>query len=102
MYISLACQLLFSYQVFFFFLSLIPTIVLGSHEIVNTAGMSSGRNLPVNFQGSPVSAGPTEGGLISVQYNLFPSANEPNEPGSGSPKYVYSPYWLYKLYSSPY
>ncbi|XP_040991091.1 uncharacterized protein LOC121238307 isoform X2 [Juglans microcarpa x Juglans regia] len=37
-------------------------------------GMSSSRNSPVNFQGSPVSAGPTDSGLISVHYYAFPSA----------------------------
>lgn len=73
-----------------------------SHEIVNAAGMSSSRKSPVNFQGSPVSAGPTDSGLISVQYYAFPSASEPNEPGSVSLKYVYRPNWLYKLYSPPY
>jgi hypothetical protein len=52
--------------------------------------MSSRRNSPVSFQGSPVSAGPTEGGLISIEYYPFPSASEPNEPASasGSPKYA--------------
>ncbi|XP_062174388.1 uncharacterized protein LOC133879700 [Alnus glutinosa] len=53
-------------------------------------GMSSRRNSPVSFQGSPVSAGPTEGGLISIEYYPFPSASEPNEPASasGSPNLV--------------
>ena len=58
------------------------------------AGMSSKTSSPVSFQGSPVSARATEGGLISVQYYAFPSASEPDGPGSGSPKYVYCSYWL--------
>lgn len=60
--------------------------------------MSSGKNSAVNFQGSPESAGPTEGDLISVQYYALPSASEPNEPDSESPKYVYYPYLAIKLY----
>lgn len=51
-------------------------------------GMSSGKSSQVGFQGSPVSGGPAEGGLISVQYYPFPSASEPNEPDSGSPNFV--------------
>ncbi|KAF5452223.1 hypothetical protein F2P56_027250 [Juglans regia] len=51
-------------------------------------GMSSGKNSAVNFQGSPESAGPTEGDLISVQYYALPSASEPNEPDSESPNLV--------------
>ena len=63
------------------------------------AGMSSKTSSPVSFQGSPVSARATEGGLISVQYYAFPSASEPDGPGSGSPKYVYNSNWLSKLCS---
>ncbi|GMY27951.1 transmembrane [Fagus crenata] len=51
-------------------------------------GMSSRSSSPVNFQGSPISESVTEGGLISVQYYAFPSASEPNGPGSGSPNFV--------------
>lgn len=58
------------------------------------AGLSSKTSSPVSFQGSPVSARATEGGLISVQYYAFPSASEPDGPDSGSPKYVYYSYCL--------
>lgn len=53
-----------------------------------SAGISSGRNSPLNFQGSPASTGTTEGGLISVQLYPNPPASISNGPGSESPKYV--------------
>ncbi|KAK9992061.1 hypothetical protein SO802_027046 [Lithocarpus litseifolius] len=56
--------------------------------VVIFQGMSSKTSSPVSFQGSPVSARATEGGLISVQYYAFPSASEPDGPGSGSPNLV--------------
>ncbi|KAJ4721977.1 Transmembrane protein [Melia azedarach] len=46
-------------------------------------GMSSS-GTPVRFQGSPLSSGAIEGGLISVQFSGNPSASEPNAPGFGS------------------
>ncbi|KAL5852200.1 hypothetical protein ACOSQ3_007318 [Xanthoceras sorbifolium] len=49
-------------------------------------GMSSS-GTPVSFQGSPMSTGATEGGLISVQFSGNPSI-DPNGPGSGSPNLV--------------
>lgn len=39
-----------------------------------------------SFQGSPVSARGTEGGMIAVQNHLNPSASDPNAPGSESDK----------------
>ncbi|XP_068327008.1 uncharacterized protein [Pyrus communis] len=48
-------------------------------------GISYRRSSPVNFEGSPVSAGGAEGNLISVQYYPNPSSNE---PGSASPNKV--------------
>ncbi|XP_024030736.1 uncharacterized protein LOC21388071 [Morus notabilis] len=50
-------------------------------------GMSCGRS-PQSFQGPSVSAGSTEGGLISVQFYPIPSASIPNGPGSESPNLV--------------
>lgn len=49
-------------------------------------GMSSS-GTPVSFQGSPMSTGLTEGGLISVQFSGNP-LSDPNGPGSGSPNLV--------------
>ncbi|XP_015867834.3 uncharacterized protein LOC107405313 [Ziziphus jujuba] len=51
-------------------------------------GISSGRNSPLNFQGSPASTGTTEGGLISVQLYPNPPASISNGPGSESPNMV--------------
>ncbi|TKY72475.1 hypothetical protein E2542_SST01216 [Spatholobus suberectus] len=51
-------------------------------------GMSSGKSPVASFQGSPVSAGGSEGGLISVQYQLNPSASDSNAPGSESHNFV--------------
>ncbi|XP_004486536.1 uncharacterized protein [Cicer arietinum] len=50
-------------------------------------GMSSGKSSVASFQGSPVSSGGAEEGLISVQYQLNPSS-DPNAPGSESPNFV--------------
>ncbi|CAJ1940805.1 unnamed protein product [Sphenostylis stenocarpa] len=44
-------------------------------------GMSSGKSSVATFQGSPVPAGVTEGGLIDVQHQLNPSSSDPNAPG---------------------
>ncbi|CAJ1963134.1 unnamed protein product [Sphenostylis stenocarpa] len=52
------------------------------------AGMSSGTSSVTSFQRSPVSAGESEGGLISVEYQLNPSASDSNSPGSESPNFV--------------
>jgi len=43
--------------------------------------MSSGKSSVATFQGSPVAAGVTEGGLIDVQHQLNPSSSDPNAPG---------------------
>lgn len=50
-------------------------------------GMSS-RGTSVSFQGSPLSARLTEGGLISVQFSGNPSASDPNVPNPGFPNTV--------------
>ncbi|GAV71689.1 hypothetical protein CFOL_v3_15179 [Cephalotus follicularis] len=50
-------------------------------------GMSS-RGTPVSFQGSSISAGATDGSLISVQLVGNPSASESNGLASGSPNLV--------------
>lgn len=53
---------------------------------ISIVGISSKSTNHVSFQGSPVSAGATEFGLISVQ---FPNPSTiSNGPGSESPKYV--------------
>lgn len=41
-----------------------------------------------SLQGSPVPAGPVEGGLISVQFFGNPSPSIPNQPDSRSPGFV--------------
>ncbi|KAJ7955262.1 Transmembrane protein [Quillaja saponaria] len=51
-------------------------------------GMSSGKSSIASFQGSPVSAGESDAGLISVHYYLNPSASDPNALGSESPNFV--------------
>ncbi|XP_061350416.1 uncharacterized protein LOC133295594 [Gastrolobium bilobum] len=51
-------------------------------------GMSSGKSSVSSFQGSPLSAGGAEGDLISVQYQLTPSASDSNAPGSESHHFV--------------
>ncbi|KAF3456381.1 hypothetical protein FNV43_RR01031 [Rhamnella rubrinervis] len=48
-------------------------------------GISSRRSSTLSFQGSPVSSGATEDGLISVQFYSNPSASTPHGPGSESP-----------------
>ncbi|KAM1191593.1 hypothetical protein FF1_012180 [Malus domestica] len=48
-------------------------------------GISSRRSSPVNIKGSPLSAGRTEGNLISVQY--YPNLSSKG-PGSASPNIV--------------
>lgn len=50
-------------------------------------GMSS-RGTVASLQGSPVPAGPVEGGLISVQFFGNPSPSIPNQPDSRSPGLV--------------
>ncbi|KAK7303660.1 hypothetical protein RJT34_14572 [Clitoria ternatea] len=51
-------------------------------------GMSSRPSSVASFQGSPISVGGSEGGLISVQYQLMPSATDSNAPGSVSHNFV--------------
>lgn len=51
-------------------------------------GISSSRSSTVSFEGSPLSAGGTEGSLISIQYYPNLSSTAPNGPGSESPKMV--------------
>ncbi|KAK7302403.1 hypothetical protein RJT34_13291 [Clitoria ternatea] len=51
-------------------------------------GMSSGPSTAASFQGSPISVGGSEGGLISVQYRLAPSATDLNAPDSESHNFV--------------
>ncbi|ESW26399.1 hypothetical protein PHAVU_003G116800 [Phaseolus vulgaris] len=49
--------------------------------VILLQGMSSGKSSVATFQGSPVPAGVTEGGLIDVQHQLNPSSSDPNAPG---------------------
>ncbi|KAL2341640.1 hypothetical protein Fmac_009580 [Flemingia macrophylla] len=49
-------------------------------------GMSSGKSPVGGFQGSPLSTGGSDGGLISVEYQLNPSASDTNAPHSESHK----------------
>ncbi|KAM5568693.1 hypothetical protein ABKV19_016296 [Rosa sericea] len=51
-------------------------------------GISSSRSSTVGFEGSPLSAGRTEGSLISIQFYPNPSSTAPNGPGSESPNMV--------------
>lgn len=76
----------------FFFLRTISWCVFGNGEFTFychfCAGISSSRSSTVSFEGSPLSAGGTEGSLISIQYYPNLSSTAPNGPGSESPKYV--------------
>ncbi|XP_028205185.1 uncharacterized protein LOC114388736 isoform X1 [Glycine soja] len=63
-------------------LAMVFTVVF--FVVIIFQGMSSGKTSVASFQGSPVSAGESEGGLISVQYQLNPSAVDSNAPGSES------------------
>ncbi|KAI4344761.1 hypothetical protein L6164_011952 [Bauhinia variegata] len=56
--------------------------------VIILQGMWSGKTSVASFQGSPVAAGGTEGGLISVQYNLNPSSSDRDAPRSESPNFV--------------
>lgn len=49
-------------------------------------GMPSRTSSVASFQGSPISTGESEGGLISVEYQPNPSASDSNAPGSESQK----------------
>ncbi|BAT77032.1 hypothetical protein LR48_Vigan01g296600 [Vigna angularis] len=49
--------------------------------VILLQGMSSGKSSLATFQGSPVPAGVTEGGLVDVQHQLNPSSSYPNAPG---------------------
>lgn len=75
-----------------FFLRTISWCVFGNGEFTFychfCAGISSSRSSTVSFEGSPLSAGGTEGSLISIQYYPNLSSTAPNGPGSESPKYV--------------
>lgn len=75
-----------------FFLENISWCVIGNGEFTFychfCAGISSSRSSTVSFEGSPLSAGGTEGSLISIQYYPNLSSTAPNVPGSESPKYV--------------
>ncbi|XP_027338269.1 uncharacterized protein LOC113852230 [Abrus precatorius] len=51
-------------------------------------GVSSRESSVASFQGSPLSTGESEGGLISVQYQLNPSTSDSNAPGSESHNFV--------------
>ncbi|TKY54268.1 hypothetical protein E2542_SST18674 [Spatholobus suberectus] len=56
--------------------------------VILLQGMSSGKSSVATFQGSPVPAGVTEGGLIDVQHQLNPSSSDPNAAGLESRKIV--------------
>lgn len=62
-------------------------LTIHDHAIIYT-GLSSRRNSAITFHGSPESAAPTEGGLISVQYYHSISPSDVKEHGSESPRYV--------------
>ncbi|KAF5752118.1 hypothetical protein HS088_TW01G00025 [Tripterygium wilfordii] len=67
------------------FLAMVFTILFCL--VIIFQGMSS-RGPSANLQGSPMSAGAADGGLISVQYFGNPSASGPNGHGAGSPNLV--------------
>ncbi|XP_020221942.1 uncharacterized protein LOC109804507 [Cajanus cajan] len=67
-------------------LALLFTIVF--FVVIIFQGMSSGKTSVVSFQGSPVSAGGSEGGLISIEFQPNPSASNSNAPGSESHNFV--------------
>ncbi|KAK7329587.1 hypothetical protein VNO77_23757 [Canavalia gladiata] len=56
--------------------------------VIILQGMSSGKTSVASFQGSPVSAGRSEGDLISIQYKLNPHTSDSNAPGSESHHFV--------------
>ncbi|OIV91786.1 hypothetical protein TanjilG_14365 [Lupinus angustifolius] len=56
--------------------------------VIITQGLSSGKSSPESFEGSPLSTSGTDGGLISVQYQLNPSASDSDAPGSMSHNFV--------------
>ncbi|KAE9594890.1 hypothetical protein Lalb_Chr18g0058621 [Lupinus albus] len=56
--------------------------------VIIIQGLSSGKNSGASFEGSPLSTSGTEGGLISVQYQLNPSASDSDAPGSESHNFV--------------
>ncbi|KAK8468795.1 hypothetical protein PHAVU_006G119700 [Phaseolus vulgaris] len=51
-------------------------------------GMPSRTSSVASFQGSPISTGESEGGLISVEYQPNPSASDSNAPGSESQNFI--------------
>ncbi|KAK7246247.1 hypothetical protein RIF29_41109 [Crotalaria pallida] len=51
-------------------------------------GLSTRKGSVASFQGSPLSTSGTDGGLISVQYQLNPSASDSDAPGSESRNFV--------------
>lgn len=67
-------------------LAMIFTVVF--FIVIIFQGMSPAKSSVASFQGSPVSVGGSEGGLISVQYQLNPSAIDSNAPGSESHNFV--------------
>ncbi|KAL2341650.1 hypothetical protein Fmac_009590 [Flemingia macrophylla] len=65
-------------------LAMIFTVVF--FVVIIFQGMSSGKSPVGGFQGSPLSTGGSDGGLISVEYQLNPSASDTNAPDSESHK----------------
>lgn len=66
-------------------LAMIFTVVF--FVVIIFQGMSSGKPSVASFQGSPVSGGGADEGLISVQYQLNPSSDS-NAHGSDPPNFV--------------
>ncbi|OIV95944.1 hypothetical protein TanjilG_27048 [Lupinus angustifolius] len=57
--------------------------------VIIIQGLSSGKSSVASLQGSPLSTSETEGGLISVQYQINPSASDSDAPGSDSQYFVH-------------
>ncbi|XP_027933617.1 uncharacterized protein LOC114189110 [Vigna unguiculata] len=68
------------------FLAMVFTVVF--FVVIIFQGVPSRTSSVASFQGSPVSTGESEGGLISVQYQLNPSASESNVTASESHNFV--------------
>ncbi|XP_047173884.1 uncharacterized protein LOC124841622 [Vigna umbellata] len=68
------------------FLAMVFTVVF--FVVIIFQGVPSRTSSVASFQGSPVSTVESEGGLISVEYQLNPSASNSNVPGSESHDFV--------------
>ncbi|XP_014517681.1 uncharacterized protein LOC106775133 [Vigna radiata var. radiata] len=68
------------------FFAMVFTVVF--FVVIIFQGVPSRTSSVASFQGSPVSTVESEGGLISVEYQLNPSASDLNVPGSESHNFV--------------